>query len=119
LKIDGYMNVEGFLPGLLRPCNHMNGLQGSVKQSSKKHPITTSEGRAAICIPALGGEHYKKTTLQKNSEIIHVVKRICKGGTKKQCNYLQDAKIKSCRTLRIAQIHEERLLTFIPKLVQA
>lgn len=33
LKIDGYMNVKGFLPGPVRPCNHMNWLQGSAKQS--------------------------------------------------------------------------------------
>jgi hypothetical protein len=48
-----------------------------VKQSLRKHPITTSQGRGAICIPVLAGEHYKKTTLQRISEIIPVDTRIC------------------------------------------
>jgi flagellar biosynthesis protein FliQ len=65
----------------------------------------------------LAAEHYKNTTLQRISEIIPVP-IIYEWVTRSLSKYLQDVKINSCRTLRIAlQIQEEKLLMFIPKLV--
>jgi len=61
-----YMNVQGFLPWPVRPCNHMNLLQGSVKQSFRKHPITTSLGHIYLHT-VLPGKHYKKSTMQTNT----------------------------------------------------